>query len=368
MWSALQPGGGVELKSGTVTVPALGGELSYEHTYKYLELPEGAKFSALKTHGRRLLVRECYPEVFEQWWDRTGDDHLKDEGEILIGTPGVGKSMFLFYALYRLAQMERKVVFQSTDGMCTLFDGDTVVFGELARRETENPDSAYLIDASKKGDLKACCGPFLMASSPNKEVWKRVAEKEIYLQPYCAPVCSFGEMLALRELCFGTLSEGVVQELYTLGGGVARLLPKKQRNPSRDIASELRDQASGSDIGACRTALVSGTTKGGTESHALLHFFPRGTKGPRVIDVRFGSPYIERVFVDAMVKQGRQELVDFIAGAEALPAFPTLRGALYEGWAISELPKGGTFKCCELLEKGRGDEFDLEVPEAKENE
>jgi len=216
MWQAMQ---NAEVRPGRVEVP---GEASSD--YAYIELPVGAPFVAGgKNYGSKLLVRPVYATVFDEWWGRARDDETR--GEILIGTPGIGKSTFLLYALFRLSKMigdgVERVVYQYT-----LFEGDTVVchptLKEKVLGEIGNSDTVYLVDGSKKGDVNSSEGPFFVASSPNKEVWKRVVKDE-HTQPRCAPVCTLGEMLAIRELCFAdTVSVGRASRRAAAAARLAR--------------------------------------------------------------------------------------------------------------------------------------------------
>ena len=122
MWRALKDDATV-LKKGRVRIPRFGTQEEDEEEeeerfeYAYLELPEGTQFCTSRGRfGQRLLVRECYPRIFDQWWSRVkeGERGANASGEILIGSSGIGKSR------YRLAQAgEHTVVFQATDGEMT---------------------------------------------------------------------------------------------------------------------------------------------------------------------------------------------------------------------------------------------------------
>ena len=221
MFDALKPGGGVELKQLSVTVPGEGGsdDEKREEVYEYLELPDGVEFripTKKRGLGRRLAVRPYSPRLFHRWWAQRSPK--EEPVEIVVATPGIGKSMFLLYALYRLAQAEwsGRIVMQYTEGSAALFGGDeaqwleTGSFGHLLLGD----NTVYLCDGSKKGDLRPCSGPLILVSSPAPEVYKRASEKDYARRTYTPPVCSLGEMLAMRELCFPDLSEDSVSMSY----------------------------------------------------------------------------------------------------------------------------------------------------------
>jgi hypothetical protein len=90
--------------------------------------------------------------------------------------------------------------------------------------------------------------------------------------------------------------------------------------------------------------------------------------------VMFGTTFIEHFVVEHMLKEGRKKLVSFLASSDVLPAFPTLRGVLYEGYAIRRLQEGGDFRCCKLLnrdpnlpdQRTRGEDIVMNVPRSTE--
>ena len=321
MWRTLKDGKAV-LKNGRVMAPCIGPEEDRDEAeveeveeeeveekegrewlpfgYKYLELPEGIQFCTTRNQsGRRLLVRKCYPRTFDQWWDR-----VKEKGsatvascEILIGSLGIGKSMFLLYALYRLAQAgEHKVVFQATDGEMTLFDGDTVTKDQTAAKQAlQDVQSVYLVDGAKQGDRRSCKCPYFLISSPNRDVYSRDEMDLNGRHPYCMPVFSPGEMFALRELCAPTISEKQAIELYYTVGGVPRLLLKLLDDPTDDMTEEYSNQAKMTTFKDCEMAAKYGQAKEGGEMHGIFHFVP-GAEDPRKYTVRFCSTFVARAF------------------------------------------------------------------------
>ena len=390
MMLALRPSGGVKVKQVHVELPQAAENPGDDDevvtpgtfTLAYLELPEGTRFRTTKSaFGQRLLVRPCYPVLFDHWWERVRitESCQNMPGDILIGTPGIGKSMFLLYAIYRLAQMERggAIVFQDTAGEMTLFEGNNVSLDQgSAKTALQNPGTVYLCDGSKKGDLKGCMGPFFLASSPNVGVWKRVAEKELCHGPLVVPVCTLGEMLAFRELCFPKVTLKIALEAYEMGGGVPRILKRTAADESYDVKEAIKLSIGSIDIEACKTAIEFGQSKDSNEAHALFHLYPCKGKPLSMTKrtVMFGTTFIEHFVVEHMLKEGRKKVVSFLASSDVLPAFPTLRGVLYEGYAIRRLQEGGDFRCCKLLnrdpnlpdQRTRGEDIVMNVPRSTE--
>lgn len=358
---------GVQVKKVSVTLPD---EDVVEH--HYLELPEGVTFiSGTRLGYRKLLVRSCYPVIFDQWWINSDESSRRD---IVLGTPGTGKSMFLFYALYRLAQQGvKQVVFQFTNGSAALFEENAVRIYERGDRAITcalgSRDTVYLCDGAKKGDFSGCLGPYILTSSPNPDVYSR-AKKDFPLEPFVSPVCTLSEMLAVRLLVFSEiLGVETVLCIYSIGGGVLRLLEEAvntlRKGSTIDFAQRFELLAAAANIDACRTAAEAGGSKGNQESHSLFHFVPDATNA-REKTLKFGSEFIMNAFVKALLTKGRKKVVDFLVSSEALPGFPSLRGVLYEGFAMTMLQAGGNFKCCKLTNTGRGLEHTVPVQRAAE--
>ena len=391
MIRTLRPGGGVEVRNVKEKLPQSAADDDDEEetaagtvTLDYLQLPEGVQFLTTKgKFGRRLLVRPFYPVIFDHWWERAREGTTEAgqdlTGDILIGTPGIGKSMFLLYALYRLAQMDWSgaILLQDTAGEMALFEGDTLTLNQsVAKTALQNPSTVYLCDGSKKGDLKSCDGPYFLASSPNLDAWKRVADKEQCRGPLVAPVCTLGEMLAFREVCFPKVSLEAALEVYAIGGGVPRILKRLAADESYDVKQATKSSIGSIDIEACKTAIEYGQSKDGKEAHSLFHLSPceDNPLSMTMRTVKFGTPFIEHAAVEHMLKVGRERVASFLINSESLPAFPTLRGALYEGFAIRRLEEGGEFRCCKLLkpeftnpnQRTREQEIVMNVPRSTE--
>jgi hypothetical protein len=183
-------------------------------------------------------------------------------------------------------------------------------------------------------------------------------------------------MLAVRELCFSRVTLETALEAYAIGGGVISILKKAAADESYDVEDAIRMSIVQIDIEACKVAIKFGQSKGSNEAHSLIHLSPcEGNPLSMTIrTVKFGTTFIEHCVVEHMLKVGREKVVSFLASSEFLPEFPTLRGVLYEGYAIWRLQMGGDFRCCKLLkydpnmpdQRTRGEEIEMNVPRSTE--
>jgi putative protein kinase ArgK-like GTPase of G3E family len=66
-----------------------------------------------ETKVKSLYIRECYQSIATSIFHHSASSKLKDEMNIKItitGTPGVGKSLFLFYLLHKLVTKGKRVL------------------------------------------------------------------------------------------------------------------------------------------------------------------------------------------------------------------------------------------------------------------
>ncbi|KAK0194477.1 hypothetical protein F5146DRAFT_438160 [Armillaria mellea] len=76
-----------------------------------IHLPVFSDLHIFDFTGSRLLVREEYLYIFKRLQDFCQTPRYYARAIILDGHPGIGKSMFLFYALIRCLQESRDVIF-----------------------------------------------------------------------------------------------------------------------------------------------------------------------------------------------------------------------------------------------------------------
>jgi len=346
------------------------GEEGVEQTFNYFSMPENmALLGLVEMYGTVLLIRPHYPSLFEEWVAAAG----RQRKECLVGTPGTGKSFFLLYVLCRLGmeRFEHPIVFQNIDGKRLFFHGDEVEKGGGDDFETylDDPECMYLVDGAANSLPRKCVkARTFLAASPNKEVYSTY-EKVMRSTPIVAPVCTLHELLAIRKIdasICGSLDEVDVERAFLVTGGSARAMAywaqHRQNTPEKQVDLEVGR----CDLATCRYAAKHAIASEKTVAHSLFHLFPL-PDDPRAYELRFASPYVHRVFTDSFVRQSKGELIQFLASSESLPGFPTLRGVLFEGYAIKRLVAGGKFKCCELkVNGGRGEEEIMAVPSARE--
>jgi hypothetical protein len=198
----------------------------------------------LTTKKDRLFVRDCYPELFELCQKIfSGEIQRSENGEIegifIKGTPGVGKSCFLDYALHRYYRKEGKsVLYLRGPGKraYAFLKDDTVLEMSLAIALEmrvaadvdvvlyDPPEASYLTDDVDSLDL--CSKPFIVAVSPDPENCKKL-QKDTLIEELFMGTCSLDEAMKMRELCFSDkVSAKSLKERFLAFGGIVRWLFK----------------------------------------------------------------------------------------------------------------------------------------------
>jgi hypothetical protein len=193
----------------------------------HLVLPSGGWPGATSAH---LFVRSFHAPLFHDILNgcraaRSNLDHeLRTARFLLTGQPGTGKSVLLWYFIYRILteQQHRTVVF--VDGpkkRVMLFqpDGRTFLFPFDKLHD--------LRDLSILADPVVFCDSYLpvllpfptvVASSPGSLARGDNAIRKEFMPPIYLPVPSRSEVLELRALAFQDLSEDLVNLLMDFWG------------------------------------------------------------------------------------------------------------------------------------------------------
>lgn len=192
-------------------------DATYDESTRILSLPENANFAivAVKRKQRRMYVRE----VYDAMWDyillgvAAAAMFEEDYARIITGTPGMGKSMFLLYILWKLrtdSGFHGKIVYSydetdkpgSDPSIILVFDGDDVrrysSFAGEPREVTETSGNWWLMDGQFHGGWTGVFtrATTIMAFSPRKAfksehaVHKKHTTPELFLW---MPLWDYGE-------------------------------------------------------------------------------------------------------------------------------------------------------------------------------
>lgn len=207
-----------------------------------LALPDGVKFLGHHQGICKLFVRKSYVDLHTL----IHDTYKSTLAVIITGNPGIGKTYFSLYELYRLSKKQptydgvKYVVYTSVPlnlHFCFCFGSDECIpindIGEVAK--FLDPEAIYLFDAGYKGDGR-CISPVLGArrtivfSSPAEKNYKLFRDSlppphdcsMRYVTLYM-PVWSWDELETWCELRKEPADQRtLIKEKFMVQGGIPR--------------------------------------------------------------------------------------------------------------------------------------------------
>jgi hypothetical protein len=312
-----------------------------------LTLPEGVSFMGDPTFGRRLFVRDCYP-VYYDFLVNGITENMR--GFVFTGTPGIGKSRFALYCLWRLATTPgaAKVVYYQTDpAVVTKFviDGTAVVqrFEDTMLGSVALPTHFYFVDLAEKRPPANFNGITVVFASPQPARTHEFLKKAFSVS-YCMPVCTLDEIQRMRAAVFPGVSVAQVEELVGIYGGIPRsvLQLAPQGRQSMDSAlTKTCDYAKLMDLVAA--AAGSQTETEAKIASTLVHLVP-DPENPTRSTLHWASEYVVNEVLQRCQAAVMADLKRMVLYADSLHPAATLRGWLFEGYAHLQLARGAVEK------------------------
>lgn len=205
----------------------------------------------LEEYPPLLFVRECYDELYPMVESMLNDEKEPNKVVLVMGTPGVGKTVFGLYAAFKLLQKGETVMYyhggnneyyllgpKSSPIIKTareegfdvpLPEGDGVYIGRVALERgmslvkllEEQKELFYVHDPPRAGIniREGIQCKLLVVSSPHRGAENSLKNKS---RKRYMPTWSYAELKAANENCGQGLSEEVLLARWAKYGGVAR--------------------------------------------------------------------------------------------------------------------------------------------------
>ncbi|KAF8260034.1 hypothetical protein EI94DRAFT_1749735 [Lactarius quietus] len=285
-----------------------------------------------------LLVREEY-EVTYRYLQSCADEvdpRRRRSGMIVTGHPGIGKSCFLYYLLFRLLSMRKNVAFQVDDQFLFFEDTGVQICNIASSTGHAIPDGTWTLTDSHTGFEKPC-GAFLTAcgsrrtwlvqtTAPSEDNW-RTWKKEYRADIYWMDVITLDELNALGKILHPTLDIKRMHDIYNSWGPSARNCIWFAADPELILCHE-------HDVVIAAFTLTNDTScftdfKSSSVMHDIFVVRP-SPKSRRMVTVDFGTNRLREIVTCTYAKQnhaGRQEFYKTIRGD---PLFSSLERHLFK--------------------------------------
>ena len=226
----------------------------------------------LPTQMKAIYIRRAYEDLFTLICNNLHPENPKKRCHriTITGTPGIGKSVFLFYILWRLANEKaaKTVVLcrESDNGRIYVFQDDgcwrTHEFWDV-EKFLKDPSSWYLTDSPESRPAEVNATTIWVTSLRRRD---KMVDKYIQcVLPYYLPVWTLEELKLSAFLYSRDLQW--VKERYDLIGGIPRFVLERKNDLKRSIKHAI------SIVAICR---LSGTPPDaeydeGKISHFIMH-------------------------------------------------------------------------------------------------
>jgi len=234
---------------------------SLSHRGKLLALGGDGHVFANEEKGQLVFVRDCYKRLFDLVDEdmRTGSRYYESKQIVLLGTPGIGKSWFIVYMLWRLyndrdvtgirgvllhgdsENIKGFVWLDFHDPAATRYMG--LWSGDQASSCARNGDVVYIVDGTT--DFLSLKVPMLCVWSPKIASGFGPLHKEASIRQWWVPLWSEEELRECRRLCCDEwLDEELMNRRFHCYGKIPRyvLMRLREGDEKEDAIPSLLDE------------------------------------------------------------------------------------------------------------------------------
>jgi ribosomal protein L25 (general stress protein Ctc) len=303
-----------------------------------------------------MLVRQSYVKLWDLVMDkRQKRQQLNASGVAIGGNSGVGKSMFLAYAMKRLVDAKDipAIVYDRTgEESVAVILPDNVFFVNRFTAENQylrNYATVYLVDVG--GDGNSRCPPkysafTIVVASPHsahskiKDWLKQTHAPQLYM-----PCWSSDELLACRSAQQLAISADEVKQRVDRFGGIARtVLTDTIGNWDKKTEVALNT----CDLNALSLSVHLNLEKLPEQTSMLLHFGVDETTF-QVSSINLASDHIARLFSEKVQTTELNITLKFLRATSGVPSWGGIRGYTFEAFAHTILKAGGIFKAAQFI-------------------
>jgi hypothetical protein len=307
--------------------------------------------STQKIHS--LYIRECYTQIASTML--TESESKLRQKFIITGTPGIGKSIFLFYLVFRLVRERKRVLL--------IYNPDKVYFdpqGQGVSKIVSLPDSDDLefwndslwclfdargVTSSDLHQIPYDRCRFVLSTSPKRDLVNDF-KKSMNPRIFYMPIWTEDELEAIES------SSNVVadwRERFKHMGGVPRYI----FDSDEDVHRMLDQACAQCSLDDCIKmvgfdSVISDHCK--SVIHRLVHI--TSTAPFTVSSVEFASKTVARAVFRSKRKESLSQMRSWMeSSCRVGGSINGFMGGIFEQYAIEMLERGGEFHCRKLVSK-----------------
>ena len=301
-----------------------------------VQLPEDIFILGKDSIGSSIYIRPCYPELLETTLSIV--ESVETRHLIILGNPGIGKTYFGYFLLLNLARSGATVIYESflERGMMCLFTPEGVLKGTRIEFDSylNMSTTFYIVDGMTPVDVDA---KTILLTSLRKKIWHQYSKTSCSLR--YMPVWSREELFSCRSLLFSSVSEAVVDDLYSKWGGIVRYVLKFALVKEHQALLNEALNISNLDL------VLESFGQSGANAEISSRLIQKSVTadfhgGP----YKFASTYVVDEIYNRIYVKDRDHLIRFLSATEGIGETGQLRGILFEKLAHTTLAKGGSFK------------------------
>ncbi|EGZ26089.1 hypothetical protein PHYSODRAFT_327019 [Phytophthora sojae] len=329
------------------------------------------EFSSLLplTKRQKLYIRSSYKVIAEQ--ALLNPDRTMVKYAVVTGTPGIGKSVFVNYIMWRLTKEKKRVLFFDSEGNF-YFDGTNMltckVLPDKSNRQFWSSDLWCLVDSldptSIAGLPYRICS-ILLASTPRRDCigeFKKLAPTPDVLY---MPLWKEEELSAIASMYPNARDEW--KHRFKCLGGVPRLVLE-------DIGTDpqvlLETACNSCSLDECKTLVsINSEINSRTQmAQTLIHICSQ--EPYTEYQVVYASELAMRVIARTKLVSNRRNMESFLSACNGNPLAQSMCGYIFEPHCLRLLHEGGSFEYRELLsgadmqrqrKRGRRDIVETEI-------
>ena len=268
-----------------------------------LVLPKGAMelLGSSESREMKMYVRPCYTDLYDLIYGKHKTEHI-----IVIGNPGIGKSYFLLYLMFRLRKKDKDMSLFFSSAITSLhllfFNDEVKVFDE-SYVKTFKPmkNVTYLFDCGTRGQdaliKPALSHKTIISTSPDETHYKSFLKLSydhggagavmLYMPPW-----SLEELQHLSKYRFQV---GDLHEKYRIVGGIPRYVFSKRIDVQKRAIDKAIMNSDLDDI--VKIARMLPDHMPSKTSHSLLQLkLKNNDRTYEATDIMFASEYVLEKF------------------------------------------------------------------------